>query len=115
MAKALVPRILTGEKSMRYSGRFRDQDPEESWHENCWIPVDPKVHANPMVDPSTDPVDPNNLVDPVVDPTDKPARPIVRPAVGSVDKPDVGPEYNIYKPSAVGSVVRPEHNHDARY
>ncbi|GJS39020.1 hypothetical protein Tco_0564063 [Tanacetum coccineum] len=106
MAKALVPRILTGEKSMRYSGRFRDQDHEESWHENYWIPVDPKVHADPMVDPSTNLVDPNNPVDPVVDPTDKPSGPIVRPAVGSVNKPDVGPEYNIYKPSAVGIQLR---------
>ncbi|GKD22922.1 hypothetical protein Tco_1224625 [Tanacetum coccineum] len=85
------------------------RDPEESWHENYWVPVDSKVPADPMVDPSTDPVDPNNPA--VVDPTDKPVGPVVGPAVGPVDKPDVGPEYNIDKPSVVG----PEHNHKAHY
>ncbi|GJZ09719.1 hypothetical protein Tco_0544002 [Tanacetum coccineum] len=56
MSKALVPRILTGDKSMRYSGRFRDR------------------YDVPKVDPTTDlvvtadpgrPVDPGRPADPV--------------------------------------------------
>ncbi|GKD84315.1 hypothetical protein Tco_1355469, partial [Tanacetum coccineum] len=76
---------------------FPEQDPEESWHENYWVPIDLKVPGNPMVDLSTDPVDPNNPADPIVDPTDKPAEPVVGPPV---DKLDVGPGNNIDKPSA---------------
>ncbi|GJR08769.1 hypothetical protein Tco_0791421 [Tanacetum coccineum] len=99
-----------------YKSLEEKQDPEESWHENYWVQVDPKVPADPMVDPSTDPVDPStDPVDPnnhaVVNPTDKPVGPVVGPAVGPVDKPDVGPEFNIDKPSAVG----PERNHKAHY
>ncbi|GKB16907.1 hypothetical protein Tco_0850830 [Tanacetum coccineum] len=94
--------------SMRCRQNTMAIDPEESWHENYWVPVDLKVPANPMVDPSTDPVDPNNPADPVVDPNDKPAGPVVGPLV---DKLDVVPGNNIDKPSAVG----PEHNHEAHY
>nr|GEV39708.1 hypothetical protein [Tanacetum cinerariifolium] len=86
MAKALVLRILTGEKIMR-------------------VLVDPKVNVDLMVNSSTDLVDPNNPADLVVDPTDKPVGPVVRPTVGSVDKPDVGTEYNVDKPSAVGLAI----------
>nr|GEZ09278.1 hypothetical protein [Tanacetum cinerariifolium] len=72
-----------------------------------WVQVDPKVPADPMVDLSTDPVNPNNPADTVVDPTDKPVGPVVGPAVGPVDKPDVSLKYNIDKPSDVGSAVGP--------
>ncbi|GJR72916.1 hypothetical protein Tco_0085281 [Tanacetum coccineum] len=44
MSKALVPRILAGEKSMRYSGRFCDRDPKEAWYEthSATSSLDPK-------------------------------------------------------------------------
>nr|GFA19976.1 hypothetical protein [Tanacetum cinerariifolium] len=86
MAKALVLRILTGEKIMR-------------------VLVDPKVNVDLIVNSSTDLVDPNNPANLVVDPTDKHVGPVVRPTVGSVDKPDVRPEYNVDKPSAVGLAI----------
>ncbi|GJW14348.1 hypothetical protein Tco_0018481 [Tanacetum coccineum] len=63
--ETLVPRILTGEESMRNGGRLHDwKDPKVSLHYKFLAKESPVLLVDP-IDPAdpTDPVDPDNPVD----------------------------------------------------